>query len=162
LRALPLLGLLCLTVAQAAGSLQPGSGAPGPPLRLKTIAGDELQLDDYQGRTVIVNFWATWCAPCVAEMPSLQRLRDRLGPERVEVVAVNYQENVGRIKPFVDRLGITFPVVRDHDGSAREAWKVNVFPASFVIGPDRRIAWMAVGEIDWDDSRVESQVRNLR
>ncbi len=111
---------------------------------------------------MIVNFWATWCEPCVAEMPSLQRLRDRMAPAGLEVIAVNLQENAARIQPYVERLGITFPVVRDHDGSVRAAWGVGVFPTSFVVGPDRRIAWWVKGEIDWDDARVESRLRSLR
>ncbi len=110
---------------------------------------------------MLVNFWATWCAPCVAEMPALQRLRERLAPRRVEVVAVNFQENAARIAPFVERLGLTFPVVRDHDGTLRTAWNVTVFPTTFVVGPDGRIAWVATGEVDWDDPRVESRIRRL-
>jgi len=148
--------------ARAAEALQPWSGGPTPTLRLSSLAGNELKLDDFRGRTVIVNFWATWCEPCVAEMPALQRLRNRLAAEGIEVIAVNYEENPARIRPFVERLGLTFPIVRDHDGTARSAWHVDVFPATFVIGPDQRIVWQAAGEIDWDDPRVEAQVRNLR
>jgi thiol-disulfide isomerase/thioredoxin len=154
--------VLVVPVAFAAEALQPWTGGPTPALRLNSLAGDELKLDDFRGRTVIVNFWATWCEPCVAEMPALQRLRNRLAALGIEVIAVNYEENPGRIQPFVERLGLTFPIVRDHDGTARSAWRVNVFPASFVIGPDQRIVWRAAGEIDWDDPRVEAQIRNLR
>jgi len=156
--------VLALTAASAIGAeaLAPWTGGPTPPIRLKTIAGQELTLDAYRGRTVIVNFWATWCAPCVAEMPSLQRLRDRLAPHGVEVIAVNMQENAARIAPFVERLGITFPVLRDHDGAVRAAWNVSVFPTSFVVGPDQRIAWVARGEVDWDDAEVQSRLRGLR
>ena len=95
-------------------------------------------------------------------MPSLQRLRDRLAPQGVEVVAVNLQENAARIGPFVARLGVAFPVVRDHDGSVRKAWSVDVFPTTFVLGPDGRIAWVARGEVDWDDDAVQSKLRSLR
>ena len=148
--------------AHAAGTLEPWTGGATPALKLKTVAGTEVRLDDFRGSTVIVNFWATWCAPCLAEMPSLQRLRDRIAPHGIEVIAVNLQENAARIQPFIDRLGITFPVVRDHDGSARSAWGVSVFPTSFIVGPDQRIAWWVKGEIDWDDARVESRLRSLR
>lgn len=135
---------------------------PTPELRARTLAGEEVRLGDYAGRTVLVNFWATWCAPCVAEMPSLQRLRDRLAAQRVEVIAVNYQENAARIQPFLERIGFALPVVRDHDGSLRTAWRVNVFPSTFVIGPDQRVRWVAVGEVNWDDPQVESRIRALR
>jgi thiol-disulfide isomerase/thioredoxin len=144
-----------------AQGLSPWTGGATPSLLARTLAGDPLALADYAGRTVLVNFWATWCAPCVAEMPALQRLRDKLGGQRVEVIGVNFQENAARIQPFVDRLHLTFPVVRDHDGTLRSAWRVNVFPSTFVIGPDQRVALVAIGEIDWDDPAVESRIRSL-
>ena len=161
LRAALALCLLAPAVAFAADALQPWTGGPTPALKGKTLDGGTFALADYRGRVVIVNFWATWCVPCVVEMPSLQRLRERLAPRRVEVVAVNFQENAARIAPFVERMGITFPVVRDHDGTIRTAWNVNVFPTTFVVGPDRRIAWVATGEVDWDDPRVESRILGL-
>jgi len=161
MRAAIALCLLAAPVAHAMGVLEPWTGGSTPALSLKNLAGKDVGLGDYSGRTVIVNFWATWCEPCVAEMPSLQRLRDRMAPAGLEVIAVNLQENAARIQPYLERLGVTFPVVRDHDGSVRTAWGVGVFPTSFVVGPDRRIAWWVKGEIDWDDARVESRLRSL-
>jgi transglutaminase-like putative cysteine protease/thiol-disulfide isomerase/thioredoxin len=160
------LGVLVLLLAPAltlaAEPLQPWPGVPTPALRARTLDDTDLTLADFRGKTVIVNFWATWCVPCVAEMPALQRLRDRLAPAGVEVIAVNFQENATRIRPFVERMKLTFPVVRDHDGALRAAWHVNVFPTSFIIAPDQRIAWFATGEVDWDDPQVESRIRSLR
>ena len=161
LRTTVALCLLAAPLAHGMGTLEPWTGGATPALTLKNLAGKDVRLDDFRGRTVIVNFWATWCTPCVEEMPSLQRLRDRMAPDGVEVIAVNLQENAARIQPFIERLGITFSVVRDHDGSARNAWGVGVFPTSFVIGPNRQIAWWVKGEIDWDDARVESRLRSL-
>lgn len=152
---------LATCVAHAAGVLQPWRGGPTPALALDTVAGRPLSLADFRGRTVIVNFWATWCEPCVAEMPALERLRKRLAAKGVEVIGVNYAENAARIRPFVERFGLSFPVVRDHDGTARSAWHVEMFPTSFVVGPDQRIALRAAGEIDWDDPGVEAQIRAL-
>jgi thiol-disulfide isomerase/thioredoxin len=156
-----LVALAFAACAQAADALQPWRGGATPALKLDTIGGRPLSLDEFRGRTVIVNFWATWCEPCVAEMPSLERLRKRLSGRGVEVIAVNYQENAARIQPFVERLGLTFPIVRDHDGTARSAWHVDTFPTSFVVGPDQRVVWRAAGEIDWDDPRVEAQISTL-
>jgi peroxiredoxin len=152
---------LTATFSFGAEVIQPWTGGPAPALKLKTIAGEEVTLASYRGRTVIVNFWATWCAPCVAEMPSLQRMRDKLAAHGIEVIGVNLQENAARIAPFVERLGITFPVVRDHDGAARAAWDATVFPSTFVVGPEQRIAWVARGEIDWDDAQVQSRILKL-
>lgn len=154
---------ICFASTSAAGAaLEPVAGRSTPALVATTLGGQPLRLDDFRGRVVLVNFWATWCAPCVAEMPSLGRLRDRLGAARAEVIAVNFQENAARIEPFLRKLGLAFPAVRDHDGALRKAWDVSVFPTTFVIAPDGRLAYVAIGEIDWDDPTVESRLRSLR
>ena len=142
----------------AAGKLTSGSGEPAPPLALRDLAGQEIRLESFRGRTVIVNFWATWCAPCVAEMPSLARLHAKVAPAGVEVLAVNLQENAARIRPFVQRLGLDFPIVRDHDGAVTKAWGARVFPTTFVVGPDQRIALVAIGDINWDAPSVEARI----
>jgi thiol-disulfide isomerase/thioredoxin len=140
--------------AQAA-SLERWTGGVTPELSARTLDGHSIDLHTLRGRVVIVNFWATWCAPCVAEMPSLDRLRRKLD---VDVVAVNFQENAARIRPFLAQIGATLPVVRDHDGSIRSSWKVNVFPSTFVVAVDGRIAFAATGEIDWDDPSIQAVV----
>ncbi len=157
--ALALLGMLASVGAAAAGTLRTGSGGPTPPLALRALDGADVRLADFRGRTVLVNFWATWCAPCVVEMPSIARLRTALRAEGFEVLAVNVQENAARIRPFVERLGLDFPVLRDHDGSARGDWDVRVFPSTFVVGPDGSVALVAVGELDWDAPEVIARVR---
>src|SRR6188768_2092038 len=137
------LAILVAAFSLRAATLAPWSGGPSPPLRANTLADQPFDLDARKGSVVIVNFWATWCAPCVAEMPALQRLRDRLGTDRIEVVAVNFQENAALLAPFVEKLKLTFPVVRDHDGSLRAAWHVTVFPSTFVGTPDQRVVLVA-------------------
>ena len=155
--------LLLVTLASpaSAASPSPWRGGPTPPLVLKDLDGREVRLDAFRGRTVIVNFWATWCAPCVEEMPSLARLRAKYAAQGLEVIAVNYQENAARIKPFLERHNLDLAVVRDHDGSARTAWGVGVFPSTFVIGPDQKVAFVVVGEADWDRAPIEPRIRML-
>jgi peroxiredoxin len=94
-------------------------------------------------------------------MPSLDRLRERLAGDGFEVLAVNLQENAARIRPFAQRLGLGMTILRDHDGSARAAWGVRVFPTTFVVGPDQRIALVAVGEIDWERPDVVARIREV-
>lgn len=155
------IGVLAAFIALSLGAatLAPWPGGPTPELRGRTLAGQPFDLAQRKGRVVLVNFWATWCAPCVAEMPSLHRLGEKLG---VEAIAVNFQENAARIQPFLERLGIAMPVMRDHDGSVRAAWKVNVFPSTFVIAPDGSIALVATGEVDWDDPAIAAKIAALR
>ena len=156
-----LLALACATPALAAGRLVAGGNEPAPPLALRDLDGNEVRLDAFKGRTVVVNFWATWCAPCVAEMPSLNRLRAALARSGVEVLGVNLQESAARIRPFAERLALEFPIVRDHDGAVTRAWGARVFPTTYVVGPDQRIALVAVGDIEWDSADVLSRVREV-
>src|SRR4029453_2041043 len=104
LRATVISCLIAAPLAHGMGTLEPWTGGATPGLTLKNLAGKDVHLDDFRGRTVIVNFWATWCTPCVEEMPSLQRLRDRMAPDGGEWIAVNLQENAARIEPFIERL----------------------------------------------------------
>ncbi|HVF64675.1 MAG TPA: TlpA disulfide reductase family protein [Casimicrobiaceae bacterium] len=156
-----IVGVCIASSAIAAGRLAPGSGDPAPALVLNDLDGREVRLDNFRGRTVVVNFWATWCGPCVAEMPSLSRLRDKLSGVGVEVIGVNLQENAARIRPFAEKLGLDFPIVRDHDGSVTKAWKATVFPTTYVVGPDGRIALVALGEVNWDAPDVAARVRGV-
>lgn len=159
--ALTALVALAGMTAQAAGRLQPGDGALAPALALRDLDGAPVRLDAYRGRTVLVNFWATWCAPCVIEMPSMGRLREALKGDGFEVLAVNIQENAARIRPFVERLDLDFPVLRDHDGAVRRAWDVRVLPSTFVVDPTGRVALVAVGELEWDAPEVVARVREV-
>ena len=160
-----LLGLaalaLCAPTWPALAALARGDDGAAPALALNDLDGRRHTLADYRERVVIVNFWATWCAPCVQEMPGLAQLRERLAAAGVEVLAVNHRENVARIRPFVLRLELAFPVLRDHDGSAASAWGVRVFPTTFVLDRAHRVAYMAAGEQDWSSADVESRIRAL-
>ncbi len=145
----------------SAGSLAPWPGGATPALAARDLDGSALRLDQFHGRAVLINFWATWCAPCVQEMPSLQRLRDRFAGNGFEVIGVNHQENAARIRPFLDRYRLSFPVVRDHDGSIGGDWGVRVYPTSFLVRPDGRVALAVVGELDWDDPAVIARVQSV-
>jgi thiol-disulfide isomerase/thioredoxin len=153
---------LAALVPAAQAELKPWSGAAeAPPIELRTLAGEPLALADLRGKVVVVNFWATWCEPCIEEMPSMQRLRDRLRGAPFEILAVNYQEGVPRIRAFLDKVPVTFPIVRDTDGAVARAWKVRVFPSSYVIDRAGRVRYAVVGSIDWSAPAIEKTLREL-
>jgi thiol-disulfide isomerase/thioredoxin len=110
---------------------------------------------------VLVNFWATWCEPCRAEMPSIDRLRSSLKGKPFQVLAVNLAEPLSRIEKFVDSMPLGFPLLRDRDGAAGKAWKAKLLPASFLIGRDGRIRYVAYGELDWSSDSVRARVAEL-
>lgn len=155
---------LCLVAAgaRAAGALTPWTGSPAaaPAIDLFTADGAPFSLASLRGKVVLVNFWASWCEPCVAEMPSLQRLRDQcLG--RLEVLGVNYQEGPARIKAFLGKVGIVFPVVRDTDGAVARAWEARIFPSTFVVDREGRVQASLVGEADWTSLSLVRKIEPL-
>jgi thiol-disulfide isomerase/thioredoxin len=161
LRLLLLLAVLGGAPARAGSDLTPWTDGPAPQLSLRDLAGQPVNLSDFKGKVVLVNFWATWCAPCTEEMPSMQRLRDKLGLAGFEVLAVNYQEGQARINDFLKKRPLRLTILRDHDGSVRAGWGVRVFPTSFVLDADQRIRFTVTGDVDWSSPKVESQIREL-
>ncbi len=95
-----------------------------------------------------MNFWATWCAPCVEEMPALARLRARLAPRGFEVLAVNQGEMPQRVSAFVSRSGLDLPILLDRDKEAGKAWRVRALPTTFIVDAAGRIRFHGEGEID--------------
>lgn len=148
--------------AAAAPGLTKWSGGETPALNLADAAGREHASSEWRGKTVVVNFWATWCEPCREEMPSLERLRARLGGKPFEVVAVNVGESPERVARFTRDVPLSFPIVYDRDGATARHWKVRGYPTSYVIGPDGRIRYYFVGELDWSRDDVVRTIEAVR
>lgn len=123
------------------------------------LGGGIASLDAMQGHVVVVAFWATWCAPCLVELPALVRLNARPG---VSVIAVNAGETEGRIVRFLSRHGLQdLPVMIDPDRKAMVEWRVAGLPSAYVVAADHRIRYAVLGEIDWDDKDVQRRVQRL-
>jgi thiol-disulfide isomerase/thioredoxin len=118
-------------------------------------------LGDYRGRVVLVNFWATWCGPCLDEMPSLQKLQERMAGKPFTVLAVNHGESPARIASFLQRVGVDFRVLLDRNRQVSRDWRVRILPASFLVGPEGRIRHHVIGEIDWTADEVVAAVHRL-
>jgi peroxiredoxin len=155
--------LLCLASAAAFGAaeLEPWNGGPAPALELRALDGRGHRLADYHGTVVLVNFWATWCEPCRDEMPSMQRLKEKLAGKGFVVLAVNLDEPEARIRKFLSHLKVDFTVLLDPGKKAARAWDARILPASFVVGPDGRIRYSLVGGIDWNDDQVAGRMSEL-
>ena len=148
-------------VSAAGGTLTPWSGGATPPLALRDVRGKEHKLADYRGKVVVLNFWATWCDPCREEMPSMQRLQDKLAGKPFAILAVDYGEGVPRINDFLKKVPLRFTVLLDRDTSAATAWKVKVLPTTMVIDTEQRVRYIVVGDLQWDSQVVEEQIRKL-
>lgn len=120
-----------------------------PALVLPSGPGESRDLASLRGRPVLLNFWASWCPPCVVEMPSLELLATRFEAEGLEVLAINYRETDAAVRRFIDQTSLSLPVLRDRDGGAAKAFGVRIFPTSVAIGRDGRAQFSVTGEVDW-------------
>ena len=153
--------LLALALPAQAQSLRPFKGAT-PPLELNALDGKPQRLEDFRGRVVLVNFWATWCAPCLEEMPSIEKLRRSLDAQRFAVVAVNVGEGPAKAAAFVEQMGIGgFHVLLDREVKASKAWGARVLPATFIVAPDGSIRYRYFGALNWARPDVRAKIREL-
>jgi thiol-disulfide isomerase/thioredoxin len=126
---------------------------PVPKLRVLGPDGNPVPLAAFRGRIVLLNLWATWCPPCIRELPALDRLNRNLSGDAFEVVAVSLDAG-GRneAQPFFDRLGIDSLVLYSDPGKTlAEFFPVDVLPASFIIDRDGRVTHFLRSYVDWDD-----------
>jgi thiol-disulfide isomerase/thioredoxin len=162
LSGLLLVCILSLAAPLVAGELEeyPEVG-PTPLLALKDLGGNPHRLDDYRGQVVLLNFWATWCPPCLIEMPSMQRLKQALAETPFSILAVNSKESKGKVWRFQRMLDVHFAVLLDTTGQAAEDWYVAVYPTSYLIDGTGRIRYMAYGALDWDSKEVIELIKEL-
>ena len=135
---------------------------PAPVLKLKTVTDEAFDLTALKGRMVIVNFWATWCGPCIAEMPSLQALVTRIGAKNVALIGVNFHESPQKIRDFQAKYNVKFPLLRDAWQEASSAWKVGVLPTTFIVDANGTLRYRVVGEVDWSSKAVAERLNAIK
>lgn len=137
-------------------------GDPLPlPLNLLSARGKHFVRNNYKGKVTLVNFWATWCPPCVEEIPSLNNLREKMKGKPFELISVNYAEDKQRVDKFLKRVNVDFPVLLDETGRVSADWNVLVYPSTFVISPGGKITHGVNGAILWDSPEVFKQLTDL-
>ena len=125
-----------------------------PALKLAVLGGGMLDLADLRGRVVLVNFWTTWCPPCVEEIPSLQRLHERLNAKGLEILAVDVGESEATLRAFLADKPIDFPVLMDGAGEALRRWGVYAFPTTLILDRAHRVRFAVFGAFDWSSDEV--------
>ena len=134
-----------------------------PPLAIKLtdIHGAPVVRNDFAGKVTVVNFWATWCPPCIEEIPSLNRLQRKMKGRPFELISINYAEDRETVMDFLRRVKVDFPVLLDTDGAYAKAWSVISYPSSFVIDPQGRIRYGVNAAIEWDDPELITKLESL-
>ena len=130
-------------------------------LKLLNLQGQSFDLADYNGRVVLVNFWATWCAPCVEEMPSLSRLNDKMKGKPFKIVAVNIGEKPEVIRQFLKKIPANFEILLDSDSQAVRDWKVYAYPSNYVIDRQGKIRLAYRGALQWDSNDIINSLEPL-
>jgi len=125
----------------------PQKGFLAPDFELKTTTGEAIKLSDLRGQAVLVNLWATWCPPCRAEMPAIEKVYNEYKDDGLVVLAVNmtYQDTFSNIAPFVDEYGLTFPILLDETGSVGKDYQLRSLPSSFFVDRKGIIREVVIG-----------------
>ena len=134
-----------------------------PDFELERLVGSKLKLSDFKGKLIVLNFWASWCNPCVEEFPSMVTLAEKMKGDLV-VVAVSTDEQRKDIEPFLKAFKIPpngFEIVWDRDQSVMKAYGVKKVPESFIIGPDLRLARKIVGTENWGSDEAVQFFKSL-
>lgn len=123
------------------------------------LSGVQRELSEHAGRLVFLNFWASWCGPCRAEMPSMEVMQAELEGLPFSIVAVNVQEHPEVVRTFVRDHGYTFPVLLDRTGEVAASYAVRGIPTTYFISPDGMVLGMLIGTREWDEPDVLEAIR---
>ncbi len=165
-------GLLVVMAWVGRGRFQPvGPGAEAPGFTISNLEGFPVSLEDHRGDVVLVNIWATWCGPCIVEMPSMQRLYETLADEPFDILAVSVDAtfglrdgsgNVGGdVEAFVKEHELTFPILHDASGEIQRTYQTTGVPESFLVGKDGVIYKKIAGATEWDSPANLELIRRL-
>ena len=131
------------------------------PIKLKNAYGKTIIKNSYKGQVTIINFWATWCPPCVQEIPSLNRLKEKMAGLPFELISINYAEDKKTILDFMKKVKVDFPVLLDQDGSFAREWHVITYPSTFVIDKEGKIIYGVNAAIEWDNPEFIEKLKSL-
>lgn len=157
-----LLACLATPAAESAGTLEPYTGTvPPPEFNLADTRGEMHRLEDYRGKVVLVNFWASWCPPCIKEMPGLQRLQTSLADRPFSILAVNVGEKRYEVWKFTKLVDFSLPTPLDTQKQTFNAWQATVLPTSYLLDTRGRIRYRVQGDLEWDNASVAALIEEL-
>ncbi len=136
-------------------------GVPAPDFSLQNIEGESISLSDYKGKVILLNFWASWCGPCIAEMPSIENLHKTVKDENIQVVTINLGESKDVVSNFMSKNGYSFNSLLDSDNSVAGIYGIRSIPTTYIINKEGNIVASKLGSHEWDSEGVISILREL-
>lgn len=159
---LVIVSLLLLSSAEIGLSEASDIGKAAPVFELKDLEGKKVSLSDFKGKVILLNFWATWCAPCKAEMPSLENLYKNLKGKGLVVIGVSVDNSETTVRSFVKEKGITFPILLDKGKEVSfDDYGVIGLPVTFLIDRKGVIVEKVFGERQWDSEEIKEKIKRL-
>lgn len=152
--------LLSPLIAFAEKSLAPYTG-DNKTFTLNDLKDQRHTLPDYSGKVVLINFWASWCPPCIYEMPELTRLKKQLADQPFEILALNVGEKKYRVRKFAKLINFNLPVLLDTSKDTFDAWDIKTLPTSFLIDAEGNIRYRVRGNPGWDEKDTISVIEQL-
>ena len=132
-----------------------------PKMEALDIQGKAWNATELAGKVVVLNFWATWCAPCKEELPTLQTLHD-ISDNQTVVLTINVRESAARAARYMQTTGMTLPVISDPQGELAKRWGVTVYPTTILIAPNGQARWRVIGDVDWSGSQAHQWLNGVR
>jgi thiol-disulfide isomerase/thioredoxin len=132
-----------------------------PKIEAVDLQGKAWNASELAGKVVVLNFWATWCAPCKDELPTLQTLHD-ISDAQTVVLTINVREPAARAARYMQSTGMTFPVISDAKGELAKRWGVTVYPTTILIAPNGQARWRIVGDVDWSGAQANAWLVDVR
>jgi peroxiredoxin len=136
-------------------------GERAPDFTLPALTQGSLSLHDFGRQVVVLNFWATWCPPCVEETPSLEKFAEQMRLQGVAVMGVSVDQDVAALQTFVAQQHLSFPILRDPNQSVANHYGTFKFPETYIIDQNGKVAEKLIGAMDWQDPRIITFVREL-
>jgi peroxiredoxin len=133
-----------------------------PDFELLDITGTLHTLADYRGKILVINFWAMWCAPCLQEMPSLQRAWSQLQHDNIQILSINIGDGEAELSAFVKVFQVDFPVLMDKALGLTQTWSVTALPTTFVLDARGYVVYTVLGERPWDNPTILEQIRHVQ
>ena len=156
-----LLALWLCPLPATAGELFEVPVALRPGLNLPDLSGKSRNLDEFSGKVLLINFWASWCRPCIEEVPGIQRLIAAMRERPFAVIGVNVGEGERRVQATVKRLRMEFPILLDKDSTEFKSWGANVLPTAYVLDGSGRVRYLARGPVAWDRDDIIERLMQL-